>query len=365
MITEKTVESITLRDATLDDQDMIFEHMTRIWGPDQAIEKKKMFEWLYLNNPLTGGELTKIFIFTDEEKVLGISLSTPVNMLFKGKEMRISWWGSVSLDEELRTTGISARFSERMKAQHMWGCGFPIESTLPLYFKSRDSRTDITDVPGSYGLVVKALRIDPVIPFKPLRPLANKLYTLGDKALTLLNRGFIQKGYTAERVSRFDESFDEWFAGVKSGYDDMIILDYDHKYLNWRYVDSPVRDYTPFLVRKNGKVAGFLIFEEYLSRGVTVCAIVEFLAARDDSETYKFILANGVRRARRRKAFLVKVFESYNPEFKKLFRSFGFLPGRSTKYPLLIHLPVTMDRDFVLDPANYYICRGFADPKVI
>lgn len=365
MSTKQALKKTTLRDATLDDLPMIREHLIRIWGSEKAAEKIKSFEWLYMKNPLTGGELTKSYIFTDEKKVMGISLSTPVNMLFAGEEKRLSWWGSVSLDEELRTTGISVRFSEKMKADHMWGCGFPIEATLPLYFKSSDSRTDITDVPDNFGLVVKALRVDPIIPFKPLRPVANFIYRLGDGVFSVLNRGLISKGYRTERVTRFDKGIGEWFAGIRSGYDDMIILNYDHAYLNWRYIDSPVREYSSFLVRKGGRIKGFYILDEYISRGVKVYAIVELLAAREDRVTFKYILADAIEEGFRRKAFLIKLLESYNPQFKQLFKSFGFLSGRSTKNPLLLHLPVTMDRDFVMNPASYYICRGFADPKVI
>lgn len=358
------MNDLTLRDARLEDLPMIFSHMERIWDNELVAERKRTFDWLFINTPYMKGELSPIYIFTDEKKIYGVAFLVPVDIYLFGKDFRIVWGGTVSLEEFLRGREVGNLIANRIRDTDSWSTGYPIEATLPMY-QSAVIEGHPLHVPGKFGTVVKPLRVDMLVPVAFLRPAANSVFRLFDRVSTAVKAGLSDSGYKFGKVSRFDDDFDEWFDSARKGYTDLVIMKTDSAYLNWRYLDAPTGDYSAFTVRKNGELKGYYVLDKYLSRGVPVYCIVDFLAARGDSETVGRILADAISIARSDSAFMLKIQECYNPEFSRIYRKFGFLSGRSTKYPLMMHVPPEFDAGNCLDQASYFFGRGFADPKII
>ncbi len=358
------VNALTLRDATFDDLPKLFDHMERVWGPELVLERKKTFNWLFRDTPYLNGELSPIYIFTDEEKIYGVMFLMPVDILMFGEDFRIVWGGTASLEETLRGKNVGNLIADRIRDTDSWSTGYPIEATLPMY-QSAVTEDHPLHVPGNFGMVVKPLRVDMLVPAAFLRPPANALFRTFDKLYTAFKKGFSNAGYQFERVSRFGESFDEWFNQARKGYTDLVIMKTDSRYLNWRYMDAPIGEYSAYLARKNGEIKGYFVLDKYISRGVPVYGIVDFLIERGDMEAGGQILAKAISIARADDAFMIKIQECYNQEFKNLYRKFGFLQGRSTRYPLMMHVPTRFDAGTCLDPASYFFGRGFADPKII
>ena len=363
-VKSKKRSRVVVRNAVPDDREKIFEHFSRVWDPEVAREKIKSFDWLFMENPFNNKEISDIFIISDGKKIFGITLSTPVDILVKGKEQRIVWWGSTSIDEEYRGRATSLRLSRRMRDLKVYGIGYPLERVVPIY-KKFSSPEDPLYVVGKFGFSVKPLRIDKVIPVSFLRPPVNFLFSIADKTITRMKTNRVSGNIDVNELHRFPESFDDWFDSVRNGYRDLIIMKLGYKYLNWRYLDAPIRKYTAFELRSKGSFRGFYVMEEYKSFGIPTCAIVEFFAARDDDAAFDRIMSHAINEARRRRAFFLKVFESYVPQFRSLYKKFGFLHGKGSRYPMIIYLPPSLQPDSVNKPEYYFFSRGFADPKII
>jgi len=72
-----------VRDATPDDREQIIEHFYRIWGPETGREKEKTFDWLFMKNPHITGDISRILLLIANEKIIGVILSTPVDIIIK------------------------------------------------------------------------------------------------------------------------------------------------------------------------------------------------------------------------------------------------------------------------------------------
>ena len=243
-----TKTRLITRDAVPSDKPMIMEHIRRVWEPRVYAEKEKTWNWLFLDNPFITGSMASVYIITDEEKVYGLIVSTPVDILVKNSEMRISWIGSTSIDEEYRNKLIALRLSLRLRQKKNYGVGFPIERVIPLYRKWANEET-LVHIVGKFCLMSKFLRLDDILPFKMVLWPANLVFNLVERIHTWFAGGVIHRDYRFEQVDRFDKEYDDWFEGIRPGYSDMIIQKVDAEFLNWRYLDAPSRSYSAFIVR--------------------------------------------------------------------------------------------------------------------
>ena len=356
--------NMILRNAIPSDKSNILEHLKDIWGSETAVQRGAIWKWLYEENSYLNGKPSEIWIFTDDKKVYGVAFSTPSRLLIKNEPVDLQWFGTISVSQNMRGLHQAQKFGKRMREQSFYGLGFPLERTIPIY-KKWERGEDRLHIIGKFGYMVKILRIDPYVKLKALAPAANYIFRAVDSVATRINEDFLTGGYTVEKIDRFDDSFDDWFESIRSGYDGLVISMLDQKYLNWRYIEPPVLDYTPFLVKKHGRIKGFFVLEEYISRGVPVCSIVEHLTAWKDWRSFKKILSAAVRESRRRNVFAVKILESYIPEIRRLHRRFFFAPGKSSRHPLIFYPPRGSDHGFLQRAESYFICRGMADPKII
>jgi len=357
-------EKLVLRNALPSDKPKILDHLKEIWGPETADQRSTIWGWLYERNPYLNGKPAMQWILTDEEKVFGVTFCTPARMLIRNEPVDMQWFGTVSVSPNMRGYSQAQRFARRMRDDRVFGLGFPLERTVPIYEKWSDNVTRLHLV-EKYGFMVKLLRTEAFVKPRALAPAANLGLRAADSALIRMKEGLLPDGYTVERIDRFDDSYDEWFEQARPGYKDLVISMVDSEYLNWRYVDQPLLDYTPYLVKRFGVIKGFFVLEEYISRGVPVCAVVEHLAEWNDWRTFRRILAAAIRESYRRRVFLIKVLESYIPEVRSIYKSFQFVYGKSSRHPFLFYPPVGSDPDFHANPESYFICRGMADPKIV
>ena len=356
--------NLVLRNAISSDKSNILEHLEDIWGSETAAQRGAIWKWLYEENPYLNGKFSEIWIFTDEKKVYGVTFSTPARLLIKNEPVDIQWFGTISVSQNMRDLHQAWKFGKRMRDKRAYGLGFPLERTIPLYKKWADD-VDQLHIIGKFGNMVKTLRVDHYVKQKALAPAANLIYRAVDSVVTRINEDFFPGGYTVEKIDRFDDSFDDWFESIRPGFEGLVISMLDQDYLNWRYIEPPVLDYTPFLLRKHGRIKGFFILEEYISNGLPVCSIAEHLTAWKDRRSFRKILSAAVRESRRRNVFAVKILESYIPEVRRLYRRFYFVAGKSSRYPLIFYPPRGSDHGFLRRADKYFICRGMADPKIV
>jgi len=357
-------ENLFMRNAENEDKEEVIAHLGRIWGRKIAEEKNRIWNWLFLENPLSNGCLPPIYILTsNKKKVHGTILSTPVELLLFGSKTALSWYGSISLDENYRKLNHALKFPQRMRKTRQNGFAFVLEKTLPLYKRVSKGRDQLMVV-GKYGLMSRFLRLDPLVPAWLTKTPLSLLFRAGSAVYDGIMRGS-KRGFEIEPVVRFGEDFDSWVERVMPGYHDRILVNYSSKFLNWRYSDSSNRSYYRYLLKNHGKIRGFFILECYEADGSSVCAFAELFAGRNDEAAFRQILAGGIKEARQKGAAIVKVLESYLPELRRLYRRFGFFPGKASKHPVIIYPPADSDHSIIADSARYFICCGFADPKVL
>jgi hypothetical protein len=87
-------------------------------------------------------------------------------------------------------------------------------------------------------------------------------------------------------VDNFDNSFDELWSTIEKNR--VIAVVKDAVYLNWRYVEYPIRNYRRLAAYRTEKLEGFVVFRTELKKHAAF--VLELLARDDNRETMRALL---------------------------------------------------------------------------
>ena len=156
----------------------------------------------------------------------------------------------------------------------------------------------------------------------------------------------------------FDESYDDFWERVSQYLNIAIIR--DRKYLNWRYRDNPVYQYTVYMVRKNDQLLGFTILGSYKEK-YKAGKILEFLVLPDQLEAAEMLLAQANNFFAEKSMDIIQCM-AQNPFLPKtLYRKYGYIknPVRKinfTTYPLVSEIPIhdlTVKKNWLVSIGEY------------
>jgi GNAT superfamily N-acetyltransferase len=217
------------------------------------------YDWLYCKNP---EGMARVWVACDAETgmVVGISAAFPRRIHHRGKEVRGYVLGDFCIHPDYRSLGPALALQRSSLAE-----------------LSREGAGFIFDFPSTSMLAIyKRLQIEPqesAIRFaKPLRAdrqiqkrIANKaagrtLAVAANVALRLRDAGLGRS--SAWTISEETGPCGEEFTLATRGWASRmgICADRSAEYLNWRFLQHPLRRYQVLTARKDGRLCGYLIY---------------------------------------------------------------------------------------------------------
>lgn len=185
----------------------------------------------------------------------------------------------------------------------------------------------------------------------------NRLRSLVVSAgLRLFKRTHFDEAVLSKKVSTFDHS------AMSSFWNDAnrtarIMVARTPRYLKWRYVDRPNREYALFTAEDNGSILGFMVVR--IRRGEHIrCTLADFLSKdgpdADKGEVIKDLTLASLKYASDLGADVVDAWipNQYVADFKTL----GFI-DRPTDMGRIAYSS-TLEKSFYGNPANYYLTMG-------
>jgi len=181
-------------------------------------------------------------------------------------------------------------------------------------------------------------------------------------ALTHARRRVERDGGSLQPVNRFDPALDpEWMTLART-YSMTRVR--DAEYLNCKYVGHPALDYRAWLVSRNGRHTGYVVWRSAPAGAVEARAvIVDFLVERGDAPTLQLLAARVMLDAAAQGIDSVAVLTTQAWAAGAL-RALGFFPSRTRNAWVIAGWRDLLPADWLRTHEPWHICLGDSDGDI-
>ena len=165
------------------------------------------------------------------------------------------------------------------------------------------------------------------------------------------------KDIIIERITRFNESFDEFWSIASKNY--QIITVRDNLYLNWRYIENPNGPFVIYKASKKGIVQGYIVLKLFETGSEKVGFVVDFFTVNDE-QIILSLLNEAILYFLKEKVDYIKcAILSNNKIYQVLIKQgFSSLEGQNVVYEIL---DKTIDMKFFSNIENWFLTWGDSD----
>jgi len=260
-----------------DDYAELLSFRRRMWPGRPSHLDESYWNWQLQDNPNNPTPNPEVWLFKDDGRILGYQAAIPILLKVGDAYYRCSWAIDLMVDTRFRNKGIGYLLTRELNKSTNVSLALGIsDAAYPMY--KRDRWIDMGCVPrfvkilDAKPLVRKRFRFPVVSGF--LSTLMNLYFRLRDaQFIRMANKGYVQ----IDRVDHFDQHFDELWERVSANFP--LIARRDSKYLNWKYVSQPGRNYTIFQMKRENEVSGYIVLRIRHEDNRSVGYIIDFLAA--------------------------------------------------------------------------------------
>jgi len=348
------MESIVQYDASK--KEALSQFLKEVWAEAPLLSDKQHWEWKYIENPYTAGDVPAFFMYMFDNRIVGCLGLLAGRLKVNDQEIVASWHINLMVKDEHRRKGIAtalvkkgcdhARVSLAMGGAETtfrlfkrlgWFC----LGSLPLY--------SFVFKPGTKLRFAKG---------KPLRRIGSFLFWLARNACLAIKRKDTTRPVVFERVAAFDSRIDELWERVSPGYP--VIVRRDKEFLNWRFAQRPDCEYTIFLAKEVDSVVGYLVLRIKEEKGQRVGLVADFLLPAGDTVLFSSLLGHALRWFKQNNAAYALCLTS-DSRFGEVLKEHFFLkreyPGNQLAIDIGVH------QDIVKERSSWHITLADSDQE--
>jgi GNAT superfamily N-acetyltransferase len=265
----------------------LFALYAEVFGDGNLERSRKRYLWQYFENPNTPEDGPVIWMAREGDTLLGQMATMPFPMWWGDREVRASAGNDYFVRKSAQGRGIGIALSNR------WADGVDVALALGL-------------TPSSYPLFRKLFTdVGPVPAFlKILDPAAVARRKWGAAAgaiggpvlglgLSLFYKGPAPSGEIDVRpVEDFSDEYDDLWLRARSSYTTCVRR--DARYLRWKYLACPFRDYRVLEARKGGTLMGYAVLRNEGGSDFQRGVIADFFCDTTDTATQDALLASSI-----------------------------------------------------------------------
>ncbi len=345
LLNTKTKAGVTVRAAELKrDRDELIRFLSDNLAPAAHAAR---FDWLYLEGPC--GPARAWMAVNEAGQTIGVAAAFPRDFRV-GDSVKQAWvLGDFCIAREHRSLGpaLSLQRSCLESLKNAICYDFPSQSMLPVY-----RRLGVPTL-GQHVRYVKLLKTDEAImKFVRHRGLANPLIQIGNWTLALRNMSqSMPDGIT---FSLHEEECGEEFDSIDSYSTSRHSVRgvRNARYLNWRYLRNPLRQYRLITARRGPELLGYAVVEvdgPY--------SLIADLRTIDPENTIPGLLAYTERLLREMGARNISTHVLENCCLVPYLRRAGFYPRESAPV-VAFGRDETLSLPGIHDPGNWFLVAG-------
>ena len=362
---------LTVRHSRDDDLDFLRDLYQACWGS----EKRNCFErtrhWLHRMNPGKRKEWPELLVLESAGYPVGASTCIYAKLMVQGQVHDHFWVSDIMVHPDHRGTATGYVLAKKVveMSDSFLSSGFPVIRSVPLW-RRVCRQTGLQEV-GGFGPLVLPLSSTYFLQHRAQGRWISTLADLVVRPALSLYRRIKSVGAPPSRrcriqeIERFDGRITNFFQRVGPGYPILVVR--DAPYLNWRYADSPDREYRKLIAEDpDGELLGYMIAGNNVRRnGLHEGWIIDCLVARGDEATYRALAGKTIDYLRQKGCHVVKAMECHLEDIQTIMRRLGFLEHPRKTHYLIFHngLHSSLEKEFFTDRTNWYITRNFSDEE--
>jgi len=304
------------------DRLLLIEFISRFLSADASADR---FDWLYCRNP---GGIAKVWVAAESgcEEPVGVAAAFPRPMV-QGKGTKSYVLGDFCMRPDHRSLGPALALQnaciQGLSSEHAdFAFDFPSHSMTAIYHR-------LQIVPCSRMVRwAKPLRADREIGKRLKSSALARVFAPPVNALLAWKDAVSSKPKGECQISEFQGRCDEEFTalGRKLLARGASCLERSADYLNWRYLQHPIRQYRMLTARSGGELQGYLVF---FSKGTGEDASIVDWCATDNSLVLTSLLQHAVALLREQRVMTISIALQDNHPQCPLLAEAGFRPRES------------------------------------
>ena len=297
----------------------LFALYAEVFGDGNLERSRKRYNWQYFENPNTPEDGPVIWMAREGDTLLGQMATMPFPMWWGDREVRASAGNDYFVRKSAQGRGIGIALSNRWADEVDVALALGLTpSSYPLF---RKIFNDVGPVPS----FLKILDSRAVARRKLGRVAGTLAGPLLGAGLTLLSRNPVQAiDVDVRPVGAFGGEYDELWLRARGSYASCVRR--DARYLQWKYLACPFREYRVLEARRAGTLSGFAVIREEgdpkFRRGV----IGDLFCDTTDIATSDALIAAALADFSSRKLVRAEVY-CFNRRLGEAFRRHGFRSG--------------------------------------
>lgn len=298
------------------------------------------WEWQYFTNPFNDGPLVYVAYYGDN--LAGAIGCIPIKFSIRDKVVDAVWMVEAVTNPSFQRMGISMKLHEKIEDDFTFVMAKSISDMILPLTKKRN-----------YIYIPNAVYMIRILNFKSF--LKERVFKKrGGERKRALQSDARLPGF--EIVSSFNEEYDEFAKKLCRKYDFTVLK--TSEYLQWRYIDCPVIDYTIFRLNKNSRISGYVILRISEDKGIKHGWIVDMLVDPLDSTSFNKMLKKCMIYFRSKDVSCVYTLGTHRLLKRKYYNNF-FFPTKT--HARIIAKNKKGMSDLIPDAHSWYITEGDSD----
>jgi len=304
----------------------------------QTISEK--WEWQYLKNPYSDGPLVYVAYYDD--KLAGAIGCIPIKFSIRDKVVDAVWMVEAATNPSFHRMGISMKLHEKIEEDYTLVMAKSISDMILPLTKKRN----YIYIPNAVYMI-RILNLQSFIKERLSKKRREKRKR--EKQLD-------EKPPGLEIVSRFNEEYDDFAEKLCKKYDFTVLK--TSEYLQWRYIDCPVINYTVFRLNTNSRISGYVILRISDEKGIKYGWIIDMLVDPLDSSSFNKMLKKSIAYFKSNDVSCVYTLGTHRLLKRKYYNNFFFPTKTSAR---IIAKNKSEMSDLVPDAKFWYIAEGDSD----
>jgi hypothetical protein len=356
---------ITIRQATLDDKNAIFEFIKTAYEGEQAgFSQYKIPErwiWQFEKNPFISEKDNKlpIWLAIDNNKIVGQYCAIPAKIRINKEIYNMGWGCDLIVQSDYRGLGIAYQLHTAFNNHFELtiGIGFA-QATRRIWEKSGSLPLPEMSI---FWYLIKLNKFfvyhyieERIIHRKKLFKVINFLFnymflnffiTLFVNTLIFLKKIFnLQLIYKINsdivEIFEFNDDFDNFIN--KTIEEHNFIVPRNSKLLSWKFFQNDQLKYNVFISKKNNEIKGYIVLRNPHPAELKIGVIVDFYTSKEDIDIFKDLMIHAINYFGD-SVSTIQCLTSVK-EFEKLLHKIGFVTIKNYKPLVVISNPALKEK---------------------
>jgi len=340
------------------DKEKIFHLVKAVWGEAIAKKTARRWDWEFETNPNNPPDGPIILVCEQGNNIIGMICGLSALIKVNEKLITALWTVDVMVHPKYRGT-IGFRLIKRMLYEEPYlHIGFPIHPNL----WRRIGTSDLFELYSHIKIINAKNILNKKFRNKAIPVLVDLLWR-GFCKIAFFYPPIFRKEIVTAKIDIFNDEIDKFWGNASKDYKTIIVR--DRKYLNWRFVNCPDKEYMAYTAKRKGEILGYIVFRHEMKNALRYGYIVDFLTKPNDKRTFQCLIQKATETLQEMKVdIIVCTIESHSGVHMKVLKRAGFVFKRPVTTGVFLNSSAYVKKEDLMKRDSWFVTRGDSDMDI-